>query len=176
MSALTAILDTYRVATKSKRDQGTQFENLIALYLRHEPYYTDLYSDVWTYADWARGEGREYVETAADTGIDLVAKTRHGGYHAIQCKFYGADHTISKADIDSFFTASGKDWFTHRLIVASTDKWSGPAEDALSSQQLPVTNIDLTALETSQINWAQYQPGAPVALKEKPDSLLSASQ
>ena len=111
--------------------------------------------------------GERYVETAADTGIDLVAKTRHGGYHAIQCKFYGADHTISKADIDSFFTASGKDWFTHRLIVASTDKWSGPAEDALSSQQPPVTNIDLTALETSQINWAQYQPGAPVAAQGK---------
>ena len=167
MSALRAILDTFRAETKSKRDQGTQFEDLIALYLHNEPRYKDLYSDVWTYADWARGEGREHVGTAADAGIDLVAKTSDGKYHAIQCKFYSPDHTISKADIDSFFTASGKTWFTHRLIVASTNKWSGPAEDALSSQQSPVTKIDLTALEDSRIDWSRFKPSAPVKLKRK---------
>ena len=35
---------------------------------------------------------------ADDTGIDLVAKLRDdGGFCAIQCKFYAAEHHIQKA-------------------------------------------------------------------------------
>ena len=44
-----------------------------------------------------------------DVGIDLVAQdSATGEYCAIQCKFYLPEHTLSKADIDSFFTAAGQ--------------------------------------------------------------------
>ena len=110
---------------------------------------------MWTYADWAYEQGWR----AQDIGIDLVARTRDTNeYHAIQCKLYAQDYRVRKSDIDSFFTASGKRPFTHRLIVASTNDWSVNADDALSDQQPPVTKIDLQTLEESQIDWSQYEP------------------
>ena len=166
MTALQTLLETYRATAKSEREKGGYFEELIQQYLKAEPAYRDQYSDVWTYADWARGEGKDYVGDAADEGIDLVAKTRGTeAYHAIQCKFYDADHTLVKGDIDSFFTASGQRPFVYRLIVASTDKWGTKAEKALLEQQIPVTRIDLAALEASQIDWSQFAPSKAPVLK-----------
>ena len=61
----------------------------------------------------------------------MVARERDTGeYTAIQCKFYEPTHTLSKGDIDSFFTASGKKPFTNRVIISTTDKWGKNAEDA----------------------------------------------
>ena len=86
-------------------------------YLKVEPYYRDQYSEIWPIAEWARGEGKDYALDANDPGIDLVAKTRATKeYHAIQCKFYDADRTIYRDDIDSFFTASGQVPFVRRII------------------------------------------------------------
>jgi predicted helicase len=164
MSALQDLLNTYRKAARTEREKGTYFEELIRVYLRHEPTYRDLYSDVWTWADWAKQQGID----ARDTGIDLVAKTQGTDeFHAIQCKLYAEAHQLSKKDIDSFFTASGKKPFTHRLIVATTDHWGEHAEDALRDQQTPVSRIDLHDLENSVIDWSKYQPKAEVTLKPR---------
>jgi len=163
MSSLSRLLDTYRAVSKTEREKGTYFEFLIKAYLTHEASYADLYERVWMYADWAREAGR----SAHDTGIDLVARTRTGECHAIQCKLYAADYTLQKRDIDSFFTASGKAPFSHRIIVSTTSRWSAYALDALEDQQPPVNKIDLNDLEASQIDWSQYQPSAPVKLKPK---------
>lgn len=160
MSALKSILNTYRNAAVSEREKGTYFEELMLTYLRNEATYRDLYSDVWTYADWAKQQGLD----GRDAGIDLVAKTQGTNeLHAIQCKFYAEDYRVQKSDIDSFFTASGKSSFKHRVIVSTTNNWSTHAEDALQDQNPPVSKIDLYDLESSQIDWSQYQPGqAPV--------------
>ena len=167
MTALQTLLESFRVTARSEREKGNYFEELIRQYLKAEPAYVDRYSDVWMYADWARGEGKDYVGDASDEGIDLVAKTRgRGEYHAIQCKFYDPGHTIAKNDIDSFFTASGQQPFVHRLIVASTDKWGSRAEKALIEQHIPVTRIDLAALESSQIDWSQFASRKAPVLKE----------
>ena len=164
MSALQDLLNTYRHASASEREKGTYFEDLTRVYLRNEATYRDLYSDVWTYADWAKAQGLD----ARDAGIDLVAKT-HGTdeFHAIQCKLYAEDYKLQKKDIDSFFTASGKKPFTRRIIIATTDHWSEHADDALRDQQPPVSKIDLNDLETSQIDWSKYQPQAKAVLKPK---------
>lgn len=164
MSALLALLDTYRTASASEREKGTYFEELICTYLRNEATYSDLYEKVWMYADWAKEQGLD----GRDTGIDLVARTQDTGeYHAIQCKLYAEDYRVQKKDIDSFFTASGKAPFSHRIIVTTTNNWSEHAEDALLGQQLSVNKIDLQALEDSQIDWARYQPHQPVAFKAR---------
>ncbi len=163
MTALSDLLDTYRQAP-SEREKGTYFEELILCYLRNEATYRDLYSEVWTYADWAKSQGKD----RRDTGIDLVAKTRGTEeFHAIQCKLYAEDYRLQKGDIDSFFTASGKKPFTHRLIVSTTNHWSEHAEEALRDQQPPVSKIDLYDLENSQIEWASYKPKVAPALKPK---------
>jgi predicted helicase len=164
MTALLEILDSYRSAALSEREKGTYFEELILCYLRNEATYRDLYSDVWTYSDWAAQQGLD----KRDAGIDLVARTAGTNeIHAIQCKLYAADYRLQKADIDSFFTASGKKPFAHRVIVSSTNHWSEHAEDALRDQQPPVSKIDLFDLENSQIDWARYKPKAAPALKPK---------
>ncbi|HHG5083193.1 TPA: DEAD/DEAH box helicase [Pseudomonas aeruginosa] len=164
MSALSALLNTYRSASVTEREKGTYFEELICTYLRNEATYRDLYDKVWTYAEWAK----EQSLSGKDAGIDLVARTQGTGeYHAIQCKLYAEDYKVQKKDIDSFFTASGKAPFSHRIIVATTNNWSEHAEDALQGQQPPVSKIDLQALEDSQIDWAKYQPNQAVALKAK---------
>ncbi|MCW8158213.1 DEAD/DEAH box helicase [Stutzerimonas stutzeri] len=164
MSALSALLDVYRSAAVTEREKGTYFEELICAYLRNEATYRDLYDKVWTYADWAKERGL----SGKDAGIDLVARTQGTGeYHAIQCKLYAEDYKVQKKDIDSFFTASGKAPFSHRIIVTTTNNWSEHAEDALQGQQPPVSKIDLQALEDSQIDWAKYQPQQAVQLKAK---------
>lgn len=136
MSALKTLLDTYRHAAATEREKGTYFEELILCYLRHEASYRDLYSQVLTYADWAKQQQQD----ARDTGIDLVAITHTGEHHAIQCKLYAEDYRLQKADIDSFFTASGKKPFSHRLIVSTTAHWSEHAEEALRDHQKTALN------------------------------------
>ena len=149
MTAFHSILNTYRQAAQTEREKGTYFEELFCTYLRNEATYKDLYSDVWTYAQWAKLQGKD----AKDAGIDLVAKTRDTNeYHAIQCKFYAPDYTVKKSDIDSFFTASGTKDFSHRIIVSTTNHWSEHAEAALQNQTIPVSKIDLNDLENSQID------------------------
>ncbi|WP_426079189.1 DEAD/DEAH box helicase [Janthinobacterium sp. PSPC3-1] len=164
MTALHDLLATYRHSAVSEREKGTYFEELVVTYLRNEATYRDLYSQVWSYTNWAAEQGID----GRDTGIDLVAKTQGTGeFHAIQCKFFAEDYKIQKADIDSFFTASGKKPFVRRIVITTTNNWSEHANDALQNQQPPVNKIDLHDLETSQIDWAQYQPRHTAVLHEK---------
>jgi predicted helicase len=150
--------------SKTEREKGTYFEELIVKYFENDPSYSDLYDKVWMYSDWAKENGLD----ARDTGIDLVAKTKGTEeLHAIQCKLYAEDYKLQKKDIDSFFTASGKKPFTRRIIVSTTNNWSEHADNALIDQQPPVTKIDLYALETSKIDWSKYQPQKDVSFKEK---------
>lgn len=173
MTALSLLLDHYRQSSISEREKGTYFEELMLCYLRNEATYSDLYSDVWTYGEWAALQGLD----KRDAGIDLVAKTRGTGeIHAFQCKLYAEDYRLQKSDIDSFFTASGKKPFTYRVIVSTTNHWSTHAEEALRDQQPPVSKIDLNDLENSQIDWARYQPKAAPVLKVKKQLRLHQQQ
>jgi predicted helicase len=158
------VLHSFRIHAQTEREKGTYFEELVLAYLKNEPTYQDYYSDVWTYSEWAEIQKLD----KRDTGIDLVAKTRGTEeYHAIQCKFYDPEYRIQKSDIDSFFTASGKKPFTHRIIVSTTNNWSEHAEDALQGQTIPVNKIDLYDLEQSVIDWSRFSPGKKILLKEK---------
>jgi len=173
MTALSLLLDHYRQSSMSEREKGTYFEELMLCYLRNEATYRDLYSEVWTYGEWAALQGLD----KRDAGIDLVAKTQGTGeIHAIQCKLYAEDYRLQKGDIDSFFTASGKKPFAHRVIVSTTNHWSTHAEEALRDQQPPVSKIDLNDLENSQIDWAKYQPKAAPVLKVKKQLRLHQQQ
>jgi predicted helicase len=163
LSALHDLLDRFRFAAATHREQGTYFEELTVAYLKNEPVYRELYRSVEPYAVWAERQGLD----KRDAGIDLVAETFTNEVHAIQCKLYAADYEVRKSDIDSFFTASGKKPFTHRIIFATTSHWSEHAEDALRGQHIPVTKIDLKALESSAIDWSKFAPRETVVLRTK---------
>lgn len=145
-------------AARTNRDKGTQFEKLIANYLLTDPQYADRLADVWLWAEWPD-------RWTSDIGIDLVARERDtGDYWAIQCKFFEPSHTLQKADVDSFFTASGKKFrtmdgersFAHRIVVSTTDKWSKHAEDALANQTIPVSRMWFRDLADSPIDWSKF--------------------
>jgi predicted helicase len=158
MTTLIEILAEFREAARSNREMGDKFERLIANYLLTDPQYADRLAEVWLWSEWPDRSGM-------DVGIDLVARERGtGDYWAIQCKFYDPDYALQKADIDSFFTASGKRFattqgersFAHRVIVSTTDKWSSNAEKALENQTIPVSRMWFKDLAESPLDWSQF--------------------
>lgn len=164
MTKLQDILDEFSKHSMSPRDKGTRFEELTRIYFRVEKLYSDLYSDVWMYSEWAREQGLD----PTDTGIDLVAKTRGTDeYHAIQCKFYDEGYSIRKEDLNSFFMASGQAPFTRRIIVTTTDNWTDNAERLLGGQTPPVNIIGRDKLESSNIDWSTCHEHKDPVLKEQ---------
>lgn len=163
MSALKQLLDGYRRAAATNREAGTYFEELTAKFLRTDPKYASHYRSVVPYAEFAARRGLD----RRDAGIDLVAETFSDELHAVQCKLYPEEYELKKSDIDSFFTASGKEIYSRRLIVATTSRWSEHAEAALEDQQPPVTKIDLHTLEESPIDWSRFAPGQDLIRRAK---------
>lgn len=168
--ALDLLVRGFREDARSNRDLGDRFERLVAAFFRSDPLYADRFSDVWLWNQWP-DKGR-----VGDVGIDLVAKERAtGAYCAIQCKFYLPEHTISKEDIDSFFTAAGRDPFTSCMIVSTTDRWGKNAEDALH-QSKPVVRIGLRDLRASPIDWSKFDPKRTTTLGLQPKKELRPHQ
>jgi predicted helicase len=150
------VLDELRAQSTSESDKGTKFERLIAEYMRTDPMYAEQFSDVYLWQDWP-GRGGKH-----DTGIDIVAVDRLTGSNvAVQCKFFDPHSTVSKPDIDSFLSASGKEGFTQRIIVSTTDRWNPHAEDSIQGQQVPVRRIGLADLESSPIDWDAFDWATP---------------
>ncbi|QHB18448.1 DEAD/DEAH box helicase [Mannheimia pernigra] len=152
--------------SQTQREKGTYFETLTQHYLTTEPQYAELYQEVLTFADWVEKYQPEGT-SKNDTGIDLVAVTFEDTFTAIQCKNYSADYRIQKSDIDSFFTASGKKDFSHRLIITTTNYWSENAEKSLADQHIPVNIINRSNFEESVIDWQKYEPKQPLVLRAK---------
>lgn len=168
MSQLTLLLKECEAFSQSQRDKGTSFEHLTILYLQNEPVYKDQYREVLTYADWSEKYQAEFnLPNKKDVGIDLVATTRTGEHHAVQCKNYKRDETIKKSHIDSFLSASGKSYFSYRLIVSTVSNWSDNAIEMLNNPILPIAVINFQDLEKSQIDWGKFRQQNRVVLKTK---------
>jgi predicted helicase len=161
MTTLHDVLRMIRETSTTNHERGSRFEKLMRSYLGIDPTWAEQFSKVWLWPDWPGAAANKQ-----DTGIDLVAQDREtGGFCAIQCKFYEPDHTVSKADIDSFFTASGKGGFTRRMIISTTEKWGPHAEEALEDQQIPVTRIGLADIAASPVDWRVPAPGVAVEVE-----------
>lgn len=163
MSSFFDLINTYKTTAKTEREKGTYFELLCIKYFENEPYYADLFSKVQTYTEWAK----EQELSGKDTGIDLVATTKDGEFHAIQCKLYDADRKVTKAEIDSFLAAASKTYFKRRIIVSTTHDWSDNALATLENQDPPVTKIDLDTLAQSAIDWSLFAEKKEVIFKPK---------
>nr|WP_219068811.1 DEAD/DEAH box helicase family protein [Candidatus Mycobacterium methanotrophicum] len=147
MGSIHEVMEAFREAP-SNSERGTKFEKLMVRYFDLDPLLSQQYDAVWRWIDWPGRKGKP------DTGIDLVARERDSGeYTAVQCKFYEPTHQLRKEDIDSFFTASGKNPFTNRIIISTTDRWGKNAEDALEDQTIPVQRIGLAEIADSPIDW-----------------------
>ena len=153
------LLNELRASAISEVDKGAKFERLMKAFLLTDPVYAKQFKDVWLWGEWPGNGGKH------DTGIDLVAQNRLGdGNVAIQCKMYAPTSTISKDDIDTFLSESGKEGFVERIVVSTTDKWNAHAENAIKGQQIPVRRIGLSDLEGSPIDWGQFSFETPEVL------------
>lgn len=169
-TTLATILAQFRDDARSNRDLGDRFERLMLGYFQMDPIYTDRFSAVWLWNDWPE-KGR-----VGDVGIDIVARERAtGGYCAIQCKFYLPEHTIDKNDLDSFFTAAGRDPITSGMVVSTTDLWGKNAEDALK-QSKPITRLSLHDLDASPIDWSKFDHRRPQLLARRTKKQLRPHQ
>ncbi|MEV8238095.1 DEAD/DEAH box helicase [Rhodococcus sp. NPDC077669] len=155
MASVHEVIEAFR-GEPSNSERGTKFEQLMVRYFELDPTLAQQYEQVWRWIDWPDRQGK------ADTGIDLVARERDtGDYTAIQCKFYEPTTTLSKGDLDSFFTASGQTFptadgdrsFTNRVIISTTDRWGKNAEDAINHQTIPVQRIGLAEIAEAPIDW-----------------------
>ena len=153
------ILQEMEAKANSKSAKGTLFEEFMQRFLTVAPPYSTMYEAVWLWTEFPYNGGMH------DFGIDLVAKKKDfDEYVAIQCKFYSEDTTVSKADVDTFLSASGKPFnvngtemrFVERIIVSTTDKWSSTAEETIRGQLPPVTRIRLRDFKEAAIDWEHF--------------------
>ena len=150
------ILDQFREEAASNRDLGDRFERLICRYLELDPIYVERFSRVWMWNGFPR------KGSVGDVGIDIVAEERATGeYCVIQCKIYQPDHTLSKGDLDSYFTALGNPLFTSGMIVSTTDKWGGNAEHAAAHQTKQVSRLRVQDLDDSPGDWSKFDLKRP---------------
>ncbi len=156
---LDTILRQFRNDARNNRDLGDRFERMMQQFLRVDPLYAALFSEVWMWNEWPlKGQ-------VGDVGIDLVAQhSATGEYWAIQCRFYLPEHTLSKPDIDSFLAALGKPLISKGIVVSTTDKWGKNAIDALD-QTKKVVRIGITDIEQSPIDWSKFDTRTPGQLK-----------
>ncbi len=98
------ILVQFREDKISNREFGDRFERLVCRFFELDPTYKDRFSNVWMWNEFPK------KGAVGDVGVDIVAEERYfpGEYCGIQCKFYLLENTVSKSDIDSFYTAVGK--------------------------------------------------------------------
>lgn len=163
MKTLSEILNNIRKESLSEQDKGFRFERLMQAYLRTTSIYEGIFDNVWL---WQNFPYKEQFG-GKDTGIDLVAKTEEGAYWAIQCKCYAEDKYITKPDVDTFLSTSGKSFdtdqgsihFSQRLWISTTNKWNSTAELSIKNQTPPVTRLNLIELESDNVDWEKLEQG-----------------
>lgn len=160
MTTFTKIIDKFRRDALSERDKGFRFERLMQAYLKTTSLYEGQFEEVWLWTEFPCHD----QFGGKDVGIDLVAKTFAGEYWAVQCKCYADDKYITKADVDTFLSTSGKTFeaegieqaFVQRLWISTTNKWNSVAELTIRNQTPPVTRLNLIDLEADEVDWEKY--------------------
>ncbi|MCS6712050.1 DEAD/DEAH box helicase [Brachybacterium sp. EF45031] len=152
------LLDRMYNSATSSVDKGERFERFVQAFLQVDPTWGSQFEHVWMWNDWPDRPSR-------DLGVDLVGKRRDGGLAAIQCKFYDPKHYVSKADVDSFLSSSGREEFTERIFVSTTNHWGANAEEALRDQRVPVRRLGLEDFEQSRVDWGFWDPDTPTVME-----------
>ena len=159
-----SVLNHIRARARSEYRKGELFEQLMQKYFTEDPDYKDQFSEVYLWKEWA---ALQTGYDANDIGIDLVAKERHGGYCAIQCKCYAEDTRIAKPALDSFISASASERFTSRLIVDTGGEWGPNALRTIDPIRDKLRIIRYSDLESSPFDWPDLSLQDPEQLAYK---------
>lgn len=163
MAAAEALVSLDDLLTSLDRE-GRGFELLCRWFLENDPEFAAEYRKVWLWRDWPGRWG-------PDRGIDLVAETFTGRNDAVQAKNYGAAHTVTKRDLDTFLSESNRAEIGARLLMASTDHLAASARGVMDAQEKPVSTCLLSRLRESAVRWpaslAELTPAAPAAAEPR---------
>ena len=136
------------------RVRGRQFEHVCQWFLTNDPVYKHELRRVWLWEEWTGRWG-------GDAGIDLVAEDRAGNLWAIQAKAYDPAYRVTKRDVNKFLAESGREVFTYRMLIATTNLIDRIGERTIQDQEKKVTFFRLKNLQTADLNW----PASPDALR-----------
>ena len=154
----------------SFRPDGREFELLCRWFLENDPEFQADYEKVWLWSDWPDRWG-------PDRGIDLVALTRSGQLVAVQAKNYGAAHSVTKRDIDTFLSESNRVEIAARVLVASTDLVAASARQVMAEQEKPVSTCLLSRMRQSPVDWPatlqELAPGEPPSATPRDHQILA---
>ena len=173
------VLDQIRSISETEAEKGRLFERLMATYFREDPIYRERFSQVWLWRDWVRHFNALAARTAADhpesgsplrfdltdTGIDLVAEERDGGWCAIQCKCYAEGTRIGKPHLDSFISASARQPFTARIFVDTGHSWGPIALKTLKGLTPACTVLRFGDLANRPFDWPDLASADPEKLR-----------
>ena len=153
---------------QSTVEKGRNFERLVKAFLEQDKAQSERFAKVWLWGDWPGNGGRR------DTGVDLVAEERDtGDLVAIQCKFYAESNSIDLDQLNKFLTAYGTIQFASGIIVATTDKWTGDADNAIrETRTKPVTRWGPDIFENSSIDWSVFDLDNPSGALRRPTKTL----
>ena len=154
-------LDHIRSIAGSEAEKGRLFERLMKTYFVKDPLYKERFCNVWLWSEWA---DLQPGFDGTDTGIDLVAEEREGGYCAIQCKCYAPGTQISKPHLDSFISASAREPFTARIVVDTGDGWGRNAVKTISPLKPACTVLRFGDLASRPVDW-------PDLIQDQPEQL-----
>ncbi len=155
------VLDHIRSIAGTEARKGLLFERLMKTYFEQDPLYRDRFSQVQLWSEWAAGR---HDFDGADTGIDLVAEERDGGFCTIQCKCYAPETRISKAELDSFIAASAREPFTARIVVDTGDEWGTNAVKTITGLKPACSVLRFGDLASRPFDW-------PDLVRETPEDL-----
>lgn len=181
MTTFTKIIDKFRREAWSERDKGFRFERLMQAYLKTTSLYAGRFEEVWLWSEFSCHD----QFGGKDIGIDLVVKTFSGEYWAVQCKCYADDKYITKPDVDTFLSTSGKTFevegvehaFAQRLWISTTNKWNSAAELTIKKQTPQVTRLNLIDLEADDVDWEKLEQGLyGKASRPKPFAIMEHQQ
>ena len=158
-------LEQLRSIADSEAHKGRLFERLMKTYFLQDPVYKERLYQVWLWSEWV---DHQPGFGGPDTGIDLVAEERSGGYCAIQCKCYAPGTRISKPHLDSFIAAAARDPFTALLIVDTGDDWGPNASKVIDSLRLPCTVLRFGDLAEQPFDWPDLEQPEALVYRPKP--------
>lgn len=164
MPHLDSIITKISTGSYSDKEKGSLFELICLHFLRHDTYYSTQFTDAKLWHDFDGGP---------DIGIDIVATCTDNTRCAIQCKFRQDDSSITKAELDSFISASGKDKYKRRMLFTLTGDFSKNAQDMLDGQDPRVEIITRERLDRT-IDWTNYPEKTSIVHKELRDHQVRA--
>ena len=160
MTAFSTFLDSiYRDG-----NDGKAFEHFVKWFLKNDPEWSTQVDKVWLWDEWPGRWG-------PDKGIDLVFEDHNGEVWVVQAKCYDEKYDVTKADIDSFLSESGRKGISRRLLITTTDKLGTNAREVCAGQEKPVTLYMREHFECANVDYpSDYRNLINVKKKPKPSA------